>query len=79
MPETIYNITVTGGIEIGYGETIWGTWSTLSVGQAHILRLKDRTPTTLTVEWDPVWGSAHKGYIVSRVVLFKIKEIIFNA
>lgn len=68
-PETIYNITVQGGTEIGYGEMIWGTWSTLPTGQIHILRLKDRTPTTLTVEWDPVWGTAHKGYVV-RIFCF---------
>lgn len=66
MPETIYNITVQGGTDTGYGEMLWGTYSTLATGQTHILRLKDRTPKTLTVEWDPVWGTAHKGYVVSR-------------
>lgn len=76
-PETIYNITIQGGTEIGYGEQIWGTWSTLSIGQSHVLRLKDRTPTTLTVKWDPVWGTAHKGYIVSFFFNFIIKENIF--
>lgn len=25
-PETIYNITVQGGTDTGYGEMIWGAW-----------------------------------------------------
>lgn len=51
-PETIYNITVQAGTSSGYGEVLWGTYSTLAPGQNHILRLLDRTPTSLNVEWE---------------------------
>uniref|UniRef100_A0A914HBE2 Fibronectin type-III domain-containing protein n=1 Tax=Globodera rostochiensis TaxID=31243 RepID=A0A914HBE2_GLORO len=65
QPDTIYNITVQGGTDNGYGATVWGSWATLSPGKTWILRLKDRTPGSLTVEWDPVWGIAHRGYILT--------------
>jgi hypothetical protein len=65
-PETIYNITVQAGTSIGYGEVLWGAYSTLAPGQQHILRLKSRTPTSLTVQWDSVWGTSHSGYTVRR-------------
>ncbi|CAD5222389.1 unnamed protein product [Bursaphelenchus xylophilus] len=65
IPETIYNITVQGGTEQGYGEPLWTTESTLPVGENNILKLKSRTPTTLTVEWEPVWGTTHRGYILT--------------
>lgn len=65
QPETIYNITVQGGTDVGYGQMIWGAWATLPTGKTWILRLKDRTPNTLTVEWEPIWGFSHRGYIVS--------------
>ncbi|KAL3115899.1 hypothetical protein niasHT_007199 [Heterodera trifolii] len=65
QPDTIYNITVQGGTDSGYGATVWGSWATLSLGKTWILRLKDRTPGSLTVEWDPVWGIAHRGYILT--------------
>uniref|UniRef100_A0A913IDA2 Fibronectin type-III domain-containing protein n=1 Tax=Strongyloides stercoralis TaxID=6248 RepID=A0A913IDA2_STRER len=71
-PETIYNITVQAGTNSGYGEILWGTYSTLSIGKSHILRLKDRTPTTLTVEWDPVWGTSHKGYVIAAKSLASV-------
>ncbi|TKR65207.1 hypothetical protein L596_025641 [Steinernema carpocapsae] len=64
-PETIYNITVQAGTDSGYGEILWGTYSTLATGERHVLRLKNRTPTTLHVEWDPVWGMNHNGYILT--------------
>lgn len=64
-PETPYNITVQGGTDKGYGDVIWGVFSTLPVGHDHILKLRHRTPTTLTVEWEPVWGTNHRGYVVS--------------
>lgn len=63
-PDTIYNITVQAGTDSGYGQILWGTYSTLAPGQNHILRLVYRTPTTLTVEWEPVWAT-DRGYIVS--------------
>uniref|UniRef100_A0AC35FY35 Fibronectin type-III domain-containing protein n=1 Tax=Panagrolaimus sp. PS1159 TaxID=55785 RepID=A0AC35FY35_9BILA len=71
-PETIYNITVQGGTNSGYGEMLWGTYSTLSTGQTHVLRLKNRTPTTLTVEWEPVWGTQHRGYTLTAKSLASI-------
>uniref|UniRef100_A0AC35UE32 Protein-tyrosine-phosphatase n=1 Tax=Rhabditophanes sp. KR3021 TaxID=114890 RepID=A0AC35UE32_9BILA len=71
-PETVYNITVQGGTNSGYGENLWGTYSTLATGQNHILKLKDRTPSTLTVEWDPVWGTSHKGYVIAAKSLTSV-------
>ncbi|KJH44141.1 fibronectin type III domain protein [Dictyocaulus viviparus] len=64
-PETVYNITVQAGTNSGYGHTLWGTYSTLAPGQRHIIRLLNRTPTTLHVEWEPVWGRSHTGYILT--------------
>uniref|UniRef100_A0A7E4VM27 Fibronectin type III domain protein n=1 Tax=Panagrellus redivivus TaxID=6233 RepID=A0A7E4VM27_PANRE len=75
-PETIYNITVQGGTNNGYGEVLWGTYSTLSTGQSHVLRLKNRTPTTLTVEWDPVWGTQHRGYTLTAKSLASIYHTV---
>lgn len=53
-PDTIYNITVQAGTNSGYGQELWGVYSTLATGRSHILRLGDRTPTSLTVEWEPM-------------------------
>uniref|UniRef100_A0A915Q6K3 Fibronectin type-III domain-containing protein n=1 Tax=Setaria digitata TaxID=48799 RepID=A0A915Q6K3_9BILA len=63
-PETIYNITVQAGTNSGYGEVLWGTYSTLAPGQNHVLRLLDRTPTSLTVEWEPTF-LGDRGYTLS--------------
>lgn len=68
IPDTIYNVTVQAGTEQGYGELLWTTESTLPAGERNILKLRDRTPTTLTVYWEPVWGTNHKGYIVSLLL-----------
>nr|CAD2156885.1 unnamed protein product [Meloidogyne enterolobii] len=72
QPETIYNITVQGGTDVGYGQMIWGAWATLPTGKTWILRLKDRTPNTLTVEWEPIWGFSHRGYILTAKSLHSI-------
>ncbi|CAJ0579194.1 unnamed protein product, partial [Mesorhabditis spiculigera] len=74
-PETIYNITVQAATSSGYGQILWGTYSTLAPGQRHILRLQNRTPTTLTLEWDPVWGTNHRGYTLS---CFTIASVYHN-
>ncbi|KHJ91085.1 fibronectin type III domain protein [Oesophagostomum dentatum] len=71
-PETIYNITVQAGTSSGYGHVLWGTYSTLAPGQPHILRLINRTPTTLHVEWEPVWGRSHSGYILTARSLHSV-------
>ncbi|KAI6240848.1 hypothetical protein M3Y99_00392200 [Aphelenchoides fujianensis] len=72
-PETVYNITVQGGTaDQGYGEMIWGAFSTLPAGHQHILKLKHRSPTTLTVEWEPVWGTSHQGYTLTAKALTSI-------
>lgn len=63
FPETIYNITVQAGTNSGYGQILWGTYSTLAPGQNHILRLLDRTPTSLSVEWEPTFV-CDRGFIV---------------
>lgn len=62
-PETVYNITVQAGTSSGYGEILWGTYSTLASGQNHVLRLLDRTPTSLTVEWESTFVG-DRGYTV---------------
>ncbi|KIH52134.1 fibronectin type III domain protein, partial [Ancylostoma duodenale] len=71
-PETIYNITVQAGTSSGYGHVLWGTYSTLAPGQRHIIRLINRTPTTLHVEWEPVWGRSHSGYILTARSLHSV-------
>ncbi|WKY00226.1 hypothetical protein Q1695_014798 [Nippostrongylus brasiliensis] len=71
-PETIYNITVQAGTNSGYGHTLWGTYSTLAPGQRHIIRLLNRTPTTLHVEWEPVWGRSHSGYVLTARSLHSV-------
>ncbi|CAI5445350.1 unnamed protein product [Caenorhabditis angaria] len=71
-PETIYNITVQAGTNSGYGHILWGTYSTLAPGQRHILRLLNRTPTTLNVAWDPVWGRSHSGYTLVARTLYSV-------
>uniref|UniRef100_A0A915B8J5 Fibronectin type-III domain-containing protein n=1 Tax=Parascaris univalens TaxID=6257 RepID=A0A915B8J5_PARUN len=70
-PDTIYNITVQAGTDSGYGQILWGTYSTLARGQNHILRLVYRTPTTLTVEWEPVWAT-DRGYILTWKTLYSV-------
>ncbi|CAG9530835.1 unnamed protein product [Cercopithifilaria johnstoni] len=78
-PETIYNITVQAGTNSGYGEILWGTYSTLAPGQNHVLRLLDRTPTTLTVEWEPTFLS-DRGYTLSWESLHSaFKHVPINA
>ncbi|CAB3401714.1 unnamed protein product [Caenorhabditis bovis] len=72
MPETIYNITVQAGTNSGYGHILWGTYSTLAPGQRHILRLLNRTPTTLSVAWEPVWGRGHSGYTLTARTLYSV-------
>uniref|UniRef100_A0A7I5E8R5 Fibronectin type III domain protein n=2 Tax=Haemonchus contortus TaxID=6289 RepID=A0A7I5E8R5_HAECO len=71
-PETIYNITVQAGTSSGYGHILWGTYSTLAPGQRHIIRLINRSPTTLHVEWEPVWGRSHSGYILTARSLHSV-------
>uniref|UniRef100_A0A158P9A7 Fibronectin type III domain protein n=1 Tax=Angiostrongylus cantonensis TaxID=6313 RepID=A0A158P9A7_ANGCA len=71
-PETVYNITVQAGTSSGYGHILWGTYSTLPPGQRHIIRLLNRTPTTLHVEWEPVWGRSHSGYTLTARSLYSV-------
>ncbi|ETN71312.1 fibronectin type III domain protein [Necator americanus] len=71
-PETVYNITVQAGTNSGYGHVLWGTYSTLAPGQRHIIRLINRTPTTLHVEWEPVWGRSHSGYVLTARSLHSV-------
>ncbi|GMT18237.1 hypothetical protein PFISCL1PPCAC_9534, partial [Pristionchus fissidentatus] len=78
-PATIYNITVQGGTSSGYGHVLWGVYSTLAPGERHILKLKYRTPTSLHVEWDPVWGNSHRGYILTAKSLHSVfKDVRIN-
>uniref|UniRef100_A0A914W0E7 Fibronectin type-III domain-containing protein n=1 Tax=Plectus sambesii TaxID=2011161 RepID=A0A914W0E7_9BILA len=75
-PGTIYNITVQAGTSIGYGEVLWGAYSTLETGQQHILRLKYRTPTSLWVQWDPVWGTTHRGYTLTAQAVHSVNPAV---
>ncbi|EJD74869.1 hypothetical protein LOAG_17881 [Loa loa] len=78
-PETIYNITVQAGTDSGYGEILWGTYSTLASRQNHVLRLLDRTPTSLTVEWEPTF-LGNRGYSLSWESLHSVfKHVPINA
>ncbi|CAJ0598951.1 unnamed protein product [Cylicocyclus nassatus] len=78
-PETVYNITVQAGTNSGYGHVLWGTYSTLAPGQRHIIRLLNRTPTTLHVEWEPVWGRSHNGYVLTARSLHSVyKNVRIN-
>ncbi len=54
-PETIYNVTIQSGTDNGYGLTAWAVFSTLNTDEKHVLRLKSRTPHTLTIKWLPQW------------------------
>ncbi|CAJ0941669.1 unnamed protein product, partial [Mesorhabditis belari] len=76
IPETPYNITVQGATNSGYGQILWGTYSTLAPGQHHILRLQNRTPTTLTLEWDPKWGTNHRGYTLSCYTITSVYQSV---
>ncbi|CDW52276.1 protein sidekick [Trichuris trichiura] len=70
-PETIYNITVQAATKTGFGETLWGVYSTLPPpGTNHILRLKNRTPTSLHVRWTPFWGTGIGGYVLKAEPLW---------
>ena len=71
-PETVYNITVQAGTSSGYGHILWGTYSTLAPGQPHVLRLLNRTPTTLSVAWEPNWGKSHSGYTLTATTLHSV-------
>lgn len=64
-----------GGTSSGYGHVLWGVYSTLAPGERHILKLKYRTPTSLHVEWDPVWGSGHRGYILEATQLHSVFKV----
>uniref|UniRef100_A0A914XUP0 Fibronectin type-III domain-containing protein n=1 Tax=Plectus sambesii TaxID=2011161 RepID=A0A914XUP0_9BILA len=64
-PSTTYNITVQSGTDNGYGAPTWCSFSTLSEGETHILKLKSRTPTTLTIKWNAQWASAKEGYTIT--------------
>ncbi|VDN93409.1 unnamed protein product [Brugia pahangi] len=78
-PKTIYNITVQAGTNSGYGEILWGTYSTLAPGENHVLRLLDRTPTSLTVEWESSF-LGDRGYILSWKSLHSaFKHVHINA
>ncbi|KAK6015269.1 hypothetical protein OSTOST_19307, partial [Ostertagia ostertagi] len=60
------------GTSSGYGHILWGTYSTLAPGQRHIIRLVNRSPTTLHVEWEPVWGRSHSGYVLTARSLHSV-------
>jgi hypothetical protein len=68
QPQTIYNVTLKAGTDGGYGTTTWGVWSTLPAGapSAGSLRLRNWSPGSLTIDWEPIWGTHHKGYVVRQ-------------
>lgn len=67
IPDTPYNITVQAGTAQGYGEILWGTYSTLAPpGTPHILRLLMRTPKSLHVAWTPVWPEESSYTLIAK-------------
>ncbi|KRX64845.1 Phosphatidylinositol phosphatase PTPRQ [Trichinella sp. T9] len=77
QPETIYNVTVQAATKRGYGETLWGVYSTLPPpGTNHILKLKNRTPTSLHVMWIPFWGTRLAGYNLKAKPLWSGHRLI---
>ncbi|KRY42983.1 Phosphatidylinositol phosphatase PTPRQ, partial [Trichinella spiralis] len=77
QPETIYNVTVQAATKRGYGETLWGVYSTLPPpGTNHILKLRNRTPTSLHVMWIPFWGTRLAGYNLKAKPLWSGHRLI---
>lgn len=54
-PGTAYNVTVQAGTSYGYGNKVWSTFATLDTDGANILKLRARTPNSLTVYWPANW------------------------
>lgn len=54
-PATAYNVTVQAGTSYGYGNKVWCAFATLDSDEANILKLRSRTPNSLTVYWPANW------------------------
>ncbi|ULT91071.1 hypothetical protein L3Y34_008987 [Caenorhabditis briggsae] len=54
-PATAYNVTVQAGTSYGYGNKVWCAYATLDTDEANILKLRARTPNSLTVYWPANW------------------------
>ncbi|CAD6198380.1 unnamed protein product [Caenorhabditis auriculariae] len=60
-PATAYNVTVQvrfpAGTSYGYGNTVWSMYSTIDEDGGHVLKLRSRTPNSLTLYWPANWIS----------------------
>ncbi|VDK32296.1 unnamed protein product [Gongylonema pulchrum] len=54
-PRTVYNVTIKAGTDFGYGDLGWACFSTLDYGEENVLKLKARTPNSLTLTWPASW------------------------
>ncbi|CAI2353415.1 unnamed protein product [Caenorhabditis sp. 36 PRJEB53466] len=54
-PGTAYNVTIQAGTSYGYGNRAWSAFATLDNDGANILKLRARTPNSLTVYWPANW------------------------
>uniref|UniRef100_A0A915ADZ8 Fibronectin type-III domain-containing protein n=2 Tax=Parascaris univalens TaxID=6257 RepID=A0A915ADZ8_PARUN len=73
QPRTVYNITIQAGTDFGFGSLGWAAFATLGDGEQFILRLKSRTPNSLTVKWPLSWLSApNVPYTIRAKTLYSI-------
>ncbi|CAI5452816.1 unnamed protein product [Caenorhabditis angaria] len=54
-PATAYNITVNAGTSYGYGQSVWSAFATLDNDENNFLKMRGRTPNSLTVWWPSTW------------------------
>ncbi|CAB3397248.1 unnamed protein product [Caenorhabditis bovis] len=54
-PASAYNVTVQAGTSYGYGKLIWCAFATLDNHGSNILKLRARTPNSLTLYWPANW------------------------
>uniref|UniRef100_A0A0M3IMW4 Fibronectin type-III domain-containing protein n=1 Tax=Ascaris lumbricoides TaxID=6252 RepID=A0A0M3IMW4_ASCLU len=61
------------GTDFGFGSLGWAAFATLGEGEQFILRLKSRTPNSLTVKWPVSWLSApNVPYTIRAKTLYSI-------
>ncbi|VDM46852.1 unnamed protein product [Toxocara canis] len=61
------------GTDFGYGSLGWAAFATLGEGQQYVLRLKSRTPNSLTLKWPISWFSAPSvPYTIRAKTLYSI-------
>ncbi|VDN54747.1 unnamed protein product, partial [Dracunculus medinensis] len=82
-PRTVYNVTIQASTEFGYGDLGWATYSTLDVNEDFILRLKTRTPNSLTIKWPASWfdtpSTRYTGTRILHSIVGSEKEISISS